>query len=245
MPRRLPLFPLNSVLFPGLVLPLTVFEPRYRTLVADLMAREDTEARGFGVVAIRSGHEVGPGNTRMLHEVGCLALLREVSESPDGTIEIVTVGASRFRLLGIDTEAGTPYLTGLVEAYGRDDATDDATDGADAPPLGSSGAGNDALPSAEAADLAVLAAGVAGRFENYRERLGIGGTSAPDDPEVLSFLVAAAMVLPLGERQRLLEALDTRDRLVAEETLLRNETALIDTFGTLPTTQPVDPGNPN
>ncbi|NAZ85048.1 LON peptidase substrate-binding domain-containing protein [Kineococcus indalonis] len=226
MPQRLPLFPLGSVLFPGLVLPLNVFEPRYRRLVQDLVA-EEREVKGFGVVAIRSGHEVGEGSAHALHEVGCVALLREVTELDDGRYEIVTVGATRFRLVGLDAAAGTPYLTGLVEPYGADEVEDDE----DAP-----------VP----ADVAALAGAVERRFAAYREQLGIGGATAPADPSVLSYLVAAAAVLPLAERQRLLEAPDTRTRLTEELTLLKRESALIAALGTVPASEP--PGeapNPN
>ena len=57
---RLPLFPLNSVLFPGLVLPLNVFEERYRAMMRDLLKTPEEEPRRFAVVAIRDGHEVAP-----------------------------------------------------------------------------------------------------------------------------------------------------------------------------------------
>ena len=226
MPQRLPLFPLGSVLFPGLVLPLNVFEPRYRRLVQDLVAEEGEGPKGFGVVAIRDGHEVGEGNARALHEVGCVALLREVSELDDGRYEIVTVGATRFRLVGLDGAAGTPYLTGLVEPYGEEEAEDE-----EAP-----------VP----ADVAALAGAVERRFAAYREQLGIGGATAPADPSVLSYLVAAAAVLPLAERQRLLEAPDTRVRLTEELALLKRETALVAALGTVPASElPGEAPNPN
>ncbi|WP_432496182.1 LON peptidase substrate-binding domain-containing protein [Kineococcus gypseus] len=227
MPQRLPLFPLGSVLFPGLVLPLNVFEPRYRRLVQDLVAEEREGLKGFGVVAIRAGHEVGEGGALALHDVGCVALLREVTELEDGRYEIVTVGATRFRLLGLDDEAGTPYLTGLVEPYGEDE--DDEDDAEDAP-----------VP----ADVAALAAAVERRFAEYREQLGIGGATAPADPSVLSYLVAAAAVLPLAERQRLLEAPDTRARLREELALLKRESALIAALGTVPASE-LPGGRPN
>ncbi|MEW1957326.1 LON peptidase substrate-binding domain-containing protein [Kineococcus sp. NPDC059986] len=241
MPQRLPLFPLGSVLFPGLVLPLNVFEPRYRVLVQDLVGdlgddagpdtglapgedAEDADVRGFGVVAIKSGHEVGTGNLQALHTVGCVALVREVSETEDGRYEIVTVGASRFRLVGIDESAGTPYLTGLVEPFGDDDVEDDDSDGR----------------------LTVLADAVSRSFDEYRDVLDIGGAEAPDDPRVLSYLVAAAAVLDVDQRQRLLEAPDTVARLQAELELLRRETSLISTFGAVPATElPVWPVNSN
>ncbi|MGI4893568.1 MAG: LON peptidase substrate-binding domain-containing protein [Janthinobacterium lividum] len=228
MPQRLPLFPLGSVLFPGLVLPLSVFEPRYRLLVQDLVAEagdddDDDVVRGFGVVAIKAGHEVGEGNVAALHAVGCVALLREVTETEDGRYEIVTVGATRFRVVGLDEEAGTPYLTGLVEPFG-DDEDDDV----------------------ESADVSVLAANVTRRFVQYREQLDIGGATAPEDPSVLSYLVAAAMILPLAQRQSLLEAVDTRSRLRTELSLLTQELGLIQTFGAVPATDLLGgPANPN
>ena len=114
MARRLPLFPLGTVLFPGLVLPLNVFEPRYRALVADLVAEDGDEPRSFGVIAIRAGHEVGDGNVHSMHSVCCVAQLREVTELDDGRYEIITVGTSRFRVTDNDEEVGTPYLTGMV-----------------------------------------------------------------------------------------------------------------------------------
>jgi uncharacterized protein len=80
----LPLFPLGTVLLPGSPLPLRIFEPRYRQLVADLLELPAAN-RGFGVVAIREGHEVGSESVRALYEVGCLALVTEIEESPDGT----------------------------------------------------------------------------------------------------------------------------------------------------------------
>ncbi|WP_432544526.1 LON peptidase substrate-binding domain-containing protein [Kineococcus sp. SYSU DK002] len=222
MPQRLPLFPLGSVLFPGLVLPLNVFEPRYRLLVQDLVGDggldgelDGDDVRGFGVVAIKAGHEVGPGNVQGLHSVGCVALVRDVTETEDGRYEIVTVGASRFRVVGIDESAGTPYLTGLVEPFGDDDVEDDDSDGR----------------------LTVLADSVSRAFDEYRDVLDIGGAEAPDDPRVLSYLVAAAVVLDLDQRQRLLEAPDTTARLQAELDVLRRETALIQTFGAVPATE--------
>ncbi|MFD0483713.1 LON peptidase substrate-binding domain-containing protein [Kineococcus sp. GCM10028916] len=226
MPQRLPLFPLGSVLFPGLVLPLNVFEPRYRLLVQDLVAgAEDKDAvRGFGVVAIKAGYEVGEGNAQALHEVGCVALLREVTETEDGRYELVTVGASRFKVVGIDESAGTPYLTGLVEPFGDDDTEDDEDEGG----------------------LQLLSAAVARRFEEYREVLDIGGAEAPEDPRVMSYLVAAAMVLSLDQRQALLEAPDTATRLRTELAVLKQEIALVETFGAVPATELPDlPANPN
>ena len=57
---RLPLFPLNSVLYPGLVLPLNIFEERYRAMMRELLKTPEDQPRRFAVVAIRDGHEVAP-----------------------------------------------------------------------------------------------------------------------------------------------------------------------------------------
>src|SRR5262245_13729363 len=120
MGAPLPLFPLGTVLFPGLVLPLRVFEARYRTLVQDLSALPADVAREVGVVAIRRGWEVernGPGGgslsagaTPDLYDVGCTAEIRDITEHPDGRYDLVSVGRRRFRLLHLMPDAGTPYL---------------------------------------------------------------------------------------------------------------------------------------
>src|SRR4051794_6839646 len=103
MAQRLPLFPLSTVLVPGLVLPLHIFEPRYRQLVSDLEALPEDD-REFGVVAIREGREVGAGSLRALYDVGCAATLQQVTQLPDGRSQILSTGARRFRLLDLDLE---------------------------------------------------------------------------------------------------------------------------------------------
>src|SRR3954447_26892566 len=95
-PEELPLFPLSSVLFPGAPLPLHIFEQRYRDLVGELLARPEGELRRFGVVAIRSGREVGPGLPD-LHPVGCAAVVRSVSGYSDGRFDLLCLGVRRFR----------------------------------------------------------------------------------------------------------------------------------------------------
>lgn len=111
MTEMLPLFPLGTVLYPGLVLPLNIFEERYRQLVRDLVA--GPEPRQFGVIAIREGRETGVTGVSALYEVGCLAAVREITELPDGRYELATVGTDRFRLHTIDESL--PYLRGEIE----------------------------------------------------------------------------------------------------------------------------------
>lgn len=205
--QLLPLFPLGTVLVPGLVLPLHVFEPRYRQLVADLLDRPERE-QVFGVVAIRQGQEVGRDGVRALYDVGCTAVLRRVTPLEGGRFDLVTSGAVRFRLDGLDEAAGTPYLTGLVSPLPDRDGDD--------------------------ADVPGLARQVGLAFAAYRERLGAAQTGLPTSPRVLSYLVAAGMLLDLPDRQALLEQPDTARRLLAERALLRRERVLIDRLRALP-----------
>jgi len=85
------MFPLGSVLLPGMVLPLHVFEDRYRKLVSDVLAAEEPI---FGVTLIERGSEVGGGDVRA--RIGCVARVIEAAETPDGRWAIVSVGTERF-----------------------------------------------------------------------------------------------------------------------------------------------------
>jgi Lon protease-like protein len=106
---ELPLFPLNTVLFPGQVLPLHIFEERYRLMIRRCLA----EDAPFGVVLIQSGHEVGePAEP---HSVGTIARIIESTHLPDGTMNIVTVGTERFRIHRLIHDQ--PYLRGEVEIF--------------------------------------------------------------------------------------------------------------------------------
>ncbi|HEX9991898.1 MAG TPA: LON peptidase substrate-binding domain-containing protein [Acidimicrobiales bacterium] len=88
----LPMFPLGTVLFPTVVLPLHVFEPRYRALTRDCLAG----GREFGVVLIERGSEVGGGDVRT--DVGCVARIAEASELDDGRWVLAAVGTRRIRV---------------------------------------------------------------------------------------------------------------------------------------------------
>jgi Lon protease-like protein len=207
----LPLFPLGAVLLPGFDLPLHVFEPRYRTLVEDLIALPADQPRRFGVIAIRQGHEVGPDAARDLHAVGCVAEINEITALPDGRYLVESTGLIRFRVRSVDREAA-PYLVASVEL----------------------------LPEPSGPDAVELAAAVLTGFDGYADALTDLGVevreprSLPLDPVALSYAVAGSMVLDLGDRQRLLECDDAARRLSAERILLRRETALIEALGSVP-----------
>jgi Lon protease-like protein len=104
----LPLFPLRSVLCPGVALPLHIFEDRYRLMVGRCLERGEP----FGVVLVREGHEVGPLTGRIA-DVGTTAIIRRAGRYPDGRLDILTVGERRFHLDALDTRS-QPYLVGRV-----------------------------------------------------------------------------------------------------------------------------------
>lgn len=112
----LPMFPLGTVLLPGVVLPLHVFEPRYRALVDDCMAGEPE----FGVVLIERGHEVGGGDSRF--DVGCVARIARRREMPDGRSALATVGTRRIRVEAWLPD--DPYPLAEVEDWPDAPATD-------------------------------------------------------------------------------------------------------------------------
>ena len=203
MRATLPLFPLGSVLYPGLVLPLHIFEPRYRQLVADLLAGD--EPRQFGVVAIRRGRETGIDGVSALYQTGCTAVVRQVERYDDGRYELITVGAQRFRLVALGDQA--PYFRAVVELL-PDEPGDEAAAAA-------------AVPAVQHA------------FRTYLDLLserGVVQVSLPDLPEepmLLSYLVAAAAVVDLPVKQALLDEPDASRRLVAERVLLARETRLL------------------
>lgn len=209
MSLRLPLFPLGTVLLPGLVLPLHVFEERYRRLVADLLALPPAERR-FGVVAIRSGCEVGADGVHALHEIGCVAVVRDVDRHDDGRFDLMTSGTERFRLRSVDD--ALPYLTGDVEL----------------------------LPELPGVRAEAPAAAVPAAFAAYTTALADAGgdrievPELPDDPLVLGYLVAATFALDLDERQALLAEPDGASRLRTELRLLRRETALLEALSCVP-----------
>src|SRR3954451_21675455 len=106
------MFPLNAVLFPGVSVPLTVFEDRYRALVHHLLRVDDPAERVFGSVGIREGYEVGDHGAQSLYRIGCRLQLSDVESHADGTFDIVVVGMERIELQRLDT--GGPFPVGHV-----------------------------------------------------------------------------------------------------------------------------------
>ncbi|WP_408630125.1 LON peptidase substrate-binding domain-containing protein [Actinomycetospora lemnae] len=211
--ETLPLFPLGTVLLPGASLPLHIFEPRYRQLTIDLVTGT-IPGKQFGVVAVREGWSPDDGRDG-LHDVGCTATLREVRRLPDGRFDIQTTGDRRFRLLEVDDRAA-PYLVGKVE-WLPDDEGDEETD---------------------LAPLAMAARAAHRRYcaTAWRQQGGGDGElpaelteePAPDvaGPE-LAHILAGDCLLPLADRQELLEETCPMERLQLVRRSMTREAVLL------------------
>lgn len=121
-PFELPMFPLGSVLFPSVVLPLHVFEPRYRALVRHLLT-EGVEPE-FGVVLIERGSEVGGDDVRT--HVGTLARVVEAAQLADGRWALATFGVRRIRV--VEWLPDDPWPRALVEHLDDDPPAGPASD---------------------------------------------------------------------------------------------------------------------
>ena len=206
----LPLFPLSTVLMPGASLPLHIFEPRYRQLTVDLVTAVVPDKQ-FGIVAVREGW-TGPDETGGLHRVGCTAELLDARRLPDGRFDIVTRGVRRFRLLDVDADA-RPYLVGEVE-YVPDRAA----------------AEPDELP-----DLTAAARAAHRRYCTTAWKSGEWSEPGADVTAAeLPHLLAADCLLPLSDRQRLLEQTSPETRLRMVRALLIREAGLLHRLRAVP-----------
>lgn len=198
---------------PGAALPLHIFEPRYRELTVDLITGEVPD-KEFGVVAVREGHSADTDGLDGLYPVGCTASLIDARRLPDGRYDVVTRGARRFRLLDLDDEV-KPYLTGSVEYL--PDATDEKPDGRLV-----------AMLTAAARDAHRRYCSTAWRSKDWSE------PNEDVPPEQLAHLLAADCLLPLGERQQLLEETSPLDRLRDVRALMARETGLLTQLHAVP-----------
>ncbi len=124
LPSTLPLFPLpNVVLFPGVFLPLHIFEARYRAMTEDALAGD----RMIGMTLLKPGFESEYEGRPPIYPVGCLGLITHAERLPDGRFHIVLQGVERFRVIGEDDSR--VYRLGIIERLGGDipTASDTAT----------------------------------------------------------------------------------------------------------------------
>ena len=216
-PTSLPLFPLQTVLLPGVTLPLHVFEPRYRQLTVDLITGAVPEKR-FGVIALAPSADVEVTSLDQLKPIGCAAILRQAARLPDGRFDVVTLGERRFRLLTVDSEAA-PYLMGTVQWLPDVPAT---------------------IPGQRAADDTVkeLVESARAAYRRYCRAAWKQGdwTEPAEDVDLatLAHLLATDCLLPLEDRQRILEETRPLHRLRLVTRLLSREAGILATLHAIP-----------
>lgn len=193
----LPLFPLHVVLFPDMPLPLHIFEPRYRELV--LRCRE--EKSPFGIVLLEDSQE---GSAPSLpYTVGTTARITQYEELPDGRMNILVFGETRFQIE--QTRLEQPYLSAQVEPFWEE--------------------------AADVTQIQSTVEDVGKLFKTYLSDLfamsgrALSTLQLPSDPEFLSYAVASVLQVPLSEKQMLLMMTSTEERLARETDILLEEIA--------------------
>ena len=198
--RNLPLFPLNTVLFPGATIPLKVFEERYKEMMKICL---DSDAR-FGVSLIKEGKEVG--GAAIPHRIGTIARILSVREATGGKLYITAIGEHRYSI--VDFVNTDPYLTATVEIIEEDEPLD---------------------VSAKEVGLAQEAAANHMKHALSIQGLWLKTTYAPSDPVKLSYFLAQILQLDMGERQKLLSEDSCKNRLRFCRNALRKETSRLAT----------------
>lgn len=211
---ELPIFPLGTVLFPGMPLPLHIFEERYKRMIGRCLDGD----RAFGVTLLKDGREVGGPATP--HEIGTIARIIRAVKLEDGRYDLRTRGASRYHILDSSYEDG--YLTARVELI-----DEEALDLGDLARLRA--AVDDQFEQ---------------YFGELAELTGtkLDPLTLPDDPTAAAYYVAHYLPIYTWEKQRLLEASSTDLRLYEELRLLRRERGMIREFGALPPIYQIDDG---
>lgn len=193
--RHLPIFPLPLVLLPNELLPLHIFEPRYRKMLEDVQIEQNIMGISFFDPGEAASERPEPGTT------GCAAEIQEVRELPDGRSNILTIGLLRYRLLGY-IDAGEPYLVGDVEFF-KDDPEDEGT--------------LNTLTD-EVFELFERIARAAFKLSGSR---GAFPEIPRTDPEQLSFLITAAFNPDNELKYRMAETSSTIERLEKLREILR------------------------
>jgi hypothetical protein len=251
---EIPLFPLHTVLCPGIVLPLHVFEDRYRALTRHCLAT----GAPFGVILIREGREVGPEAMPTLADVGALVEIREAGRYADGRYDLLAAATGRFAIDSVDP-GRAPYLVAEVTPLAEQIGDDARAERLAATAVrrfvrylelmrireGETGEALDIrveLDSPVSNEPRVSAAGLDGDDDADPDDLDPDpgevaapapidqgpGLAIPDDPTVLSHLLSGIVQVELPRRQRLLEATTTVQRLEQLLILLDREVVLLE-----------------
>ena len=199
--RELPLFPLNTVLFPGVPISLHIFEPRYKLMVEQCLRAGEP----FGVVLIKEGLEaLGP--LAEPHPVGCSAQITQVERLDDGRMNIVAVGLERFQIRALVRDK--PYLVFSVESFPLNEGNAQVV----------AQAGERLRPWVERY-LAILS--------RVSQDASFDLDRLPLDPKALGYLAAALAQIPLDQKQSLLATEQAAALLTDIRAIYRREVALL------------------
>lgn len=180
----IPLFPLHTVLFPGMPLHLHIFEERYKSMIQNCMDRQEE----FGVALIQEGREaLGP--VARPHERGCTARVVQMEKLPEGRMNILTIGQERFEILSSD--ASGPYLQAEVRLLPLARRIEDETRAQELEPL---------LQQY----LGMLSVRAGAALEN---------AALPQNPEQFAYTCAYLLQMPQSQKQEFLQA-DSLDELI-------------------------------
>lgn len=198
---HLPLFPLNTVLFPGMPLQLHIFEERYKLMINECI---DTKT-AFGVVLIESGQEAFAAPPQP-HLIGCTAQITQVQKLPFGRMNILAIGRERFRIARVHQDK--PYLSGEVEMLPFRDP-------------------DPRTSSSEGHRLIALVQKYVARLQEGGQ-IQIKPEQLPRDPAALGFLSAVILQIENTQKQKLLEIIDTSEFLKELVAVYRREVTLLD-----------------
>ena len=206
---EIPIFPLHTVLFPGMPLQLQIFEERYKVMLQRVLQSNHT----FGVTLIHEGQEaMGPLPDPVM--VGCTARIISVEPQENGHILVTAVGDERFKIVHLAEVE--PYYTGFVESLPLD-----------APLSIEVTRRSQRLRADLARYLALLAAFAGNAEEDIDINLDLTQMQLPEDPLMLVYLACALLQIPAHEKQPLLEAPSARDLLTGVQRLYRRELAVL------------------
>ncbi len=196
---ELPLFPLHTVLFPGMPLPLHIFEPRYKLMIGECVRN----ATPFGVVLIERGSEVGGGAT--IYTVGTTAVIGNVQRLDGGEMDILTFGKDRFIVEA--TSNRQPYLIGSVRDYPMQD-----TEHADVTNLSHR--------------VSTMVSNYLNIFSTLGEA-NMELDKLPSDPQAIAFLTAVVLHMPMKDKQELLSIASLPRLLRRERSMLHREALIL------------------
>jgi Lon protease-like protein len=197
---ELPLFPLNTVLFPGMPMALRIFEERYKLMIGKCIEEE----RPFGVVLIKKGSEV-LGPIAEPHLVGCTAEIIEVEELKHGRMNIGAIGRERFQIVSLNQDSS--YLVGQVERF----------------PL----IGDDSeIMDTAARRLRPWVINYMDELSRI-EGLELDSLEVPEEPKPMAYLAATLLQIPPGQKQKLLATEQATKMLVDMHALYRREVAFL------------------